>query len=125
MAAVPPAGGRQMSILIPGTKTSQVEVLTREKRNLADEQPLVGEEEFTAEDLGRAAAEWQRDGSGRGVLQVLQGHGQREGRRGPGLEDPGFEHTLHSAEDPDALSVSVVAVHLEKVTGRGPIRTQR
>ena len=88
-------------------------LLTREEGYLADEQPSISEVEFAEEDLSGPAAQREGDGSRGGVLQILQGHGQREGRR-PRLQDARLEETLHFAEDSHALSVAVVAVHLEE-----------
>lgn len=93
---------------------------------LADEQPAVGEVELAQEDLSRPGPQGEGDGPGGGVLQVLQGHVQGQGR-GPRLEDAGFELTLHLVEDPHALGVTVVAVHLETEMegGRGGVRTAK
>lgn len=101
---------------------------TRQERYLADEQPAVGEVEPAAEDLGRPGPQREGDGSGRRVLQVLQGHVQGQ-RRGPRLEDPGFELALDLIEDAHALRVPVVAVHLEQgdgsEDGEGPRKKKR
>lgn len=101
---------------------------TRQEVDLADEQPAVGEVELAAEDLSRPRTQRKGDGSRRRVLQVLQGHVQSQ-RRGPGLEDPGFELTRHLVEDLHALRVTVVAVHLQQRDGRqdgqGPKRKKK
>lgn len=80
---------------------------------LADQQPAVGEIELAPEDLSRLGPQREGDGSGRGVLQIFQGHIQSERRR-PRLEDPRFKLAFHLIEDSDTLCVTVVAVHLEK-----------
>lgn len=90
---------------------------TRQECYLADEQPAVSEVELAPEDLSRSGPQREGDGSGRGVLQIFQGHIQSERRR-PRLEDPRFELTFHLIEDSDALCVTVVAVHLEERAGR-------
>lgn len=90
---------------------------TRQECYLADEQPAVGEVELAPEDLRRPGPQREGDASRRRVLQILQGHVQGE-RRGPRLQDPGFELTFHLVEDPDALRVTVVAVHLDHSDSR-------
>lgn len=101
---------------------------TRQERYLADEQPAVGEVELAQEDLSRPGPQREGDGSRRRVLQVLQGHVQSQ-RRGPRLEDAGFKLTLDPTEDPHALRVTVVAVHLEQRDssehGQGPIKKKK
>lgn len=74
---------------------------------------MVSEVKFTAEDLSWLGAQREGDGSGRGVLQIFQGHGQSEGR-GPGLQDARLETTLHFIEDSNSLRVAVVTVHLQE-----------
>ena len=86
--------------------------------DLADEQPAVGEGKLAAQDLCGAPPQGQGDGPGRGVLQVLQGHGQDQ-RWGPGLQQARLELALHTAEDPHALRVTIVTMHLEGGGGGG------
>lgn len=90
---------------------------TRQECYLADEQPAVSEEELAPEDLSRPGPQREGDASGRGVLQIFQGHIQAERRR-PGLEDPSFKLAFHLIEDSDTLCVTVVAVHLEERVSR-------
>lgn len=85
---------------------------TRQECYLADEQPAVSEVELAPEDLSRSGPQREGDGSGRGVLQIFQGHIQSERRR-PRLQDPRFKLTFHLVEDSHTLCVTVVAVHLE------------
>ncbi len=94
-------------------KNSPILCPTREEGYLADEQPAVSEVEFAAENLSWPGAQWEGDGSGGGVLQILQGHRQGE-RGGPGLEDARLKKTLYLAEDSYALGVAVVTVHLKE-----------
>lgn len=101
---------------------------TRQECDLADEQPAVGEVELAPEDLSRPGPQRQGDASRRRVLQILQGHVQSQ-RSGPGLQDPGFKLAFHLTEDPHALRVPVVAVHLEQrdssEDGEGPRKTDK
>lgn len=90
---------------------------TRQECYLADEQPAVSEVELAPEDLSRPGPQREGDGSGRGVLQIFQGHIESQGRR-PRLEDPRFKLTLHLIEDSCTLRVPVVAVHLERRVSR-------
>lgn len=121
-SSIPPGSGVSQTYL--GSRA----LPTRQEGYLADEQPAVGKVELAAEDLSRPGPQREGDASRRRVLQILQGHVQSE-RRGPGLEDPGFKLTLDLVEDPYALRVTVVAVHLEqrdsREDGRGPIKKKK
>lgn len=104
---------RARSQAASGNRSTDRGLPTRQECYLADEQPAVGEVELAPEDLSRPGPQREGDGSGGGVLQIFQGHVQSERRR-PRLEDPRFKLAFHLIEDSDTLSVTVVAVHLEK-----------
>lgn len=85
---------------------------TRVEADLANEEPTAFESKAAAENLCRLSPERQGDGAGRRVVHVSQGHVKDERRLCPRAQQSCFKLTLHPAEHPHALSVSVTAVHL-------------
>lgn len=84
---------------------------TRVEADLANEEPTAFKSKAAAENLCRLSSERQRDGAGRWVVHVSQGHVKDE-RLCPRAQKSCFKLTLHPVEHPYTLNVSVTAVHL-------------